>query len=105
MGDTFKDIGAHAVIISRSEVRNALNRMAPDRNPADEQALAEIVALVERSGSAGAAATLQAFLHELGQAQREPSKLRALWQDIGILVPVLADLPNAAAFVKRVIGI
>jgi hypothetical protein len=93
-GDSFSNIGAGAIIINRSIVRNALNRFAgPDAGTA--AALRTITDHVARSGDPDAAENLEGFLEEVAREQPRKARLKTFWDGLVAVLPSVAQLGTA----------
>jgi hypothetical protein len=99
VGDEFKHIGAGAVIINRSTVTNALNRVRTDYSPEAAQALQELVEAVQLTKRPQAIDSLNALNEELERPQPSKSRLR-VWLDA--ITSALPDVVDVAAAVAKV---
>jgi hypothetical protein len=103
MGDEFKNVGAGAVIINRSTVTNALNRIRSDYGPEAAQALQELVDAVERAKQPNATDSLNALTEELDKSQPSKSRLRVWLDAITSALPDVVDVAAAAAKVAQLV--
>jgi hypothetical protein len=77
MGDNFKDVGAGAVIVNRSTLTNALNRLDTQHNAEAAAALKVVAQRVEESGNEEAGDLLDGFMEELDQLEPRKGRLRS----------------------------
>ena len=103
MGDVIKNIGAGAVVINRSTVTNALNRVRTNYSDEAAQALQELVDAVERTKEPQAIESVNALSEELEKPQPSPSRLRVWLDAITSALPDLVDIGAAVAKVALLI--
>lgn len=97
MGDRFENIGAGAVIVSRSTLDNALNAVSSGAGSEATQALREIARFVEESGNEEAVENLNGITEELERAEPRKARLRSFWQGLTTALPDVAQLGESVA--------
>lgn len=97
MGDTFSNIGAGAVIVNRSALANALNRVNDDYGTATAQALKELAAAITRAGGPDAIENFNGLSEELEKAQPSKHRLKTWLNAITSALPDVADVVTAVA--------
>ena len=103
MGDVFRNIGPGAVVINRSTVTNALNRVRTDYSAEAAAALQELVDAVERTREPQAIDSLNALTEELDKPQPSKSRLRVWLDAITSALPNMVDIGAAVAKVALLI--
>ena len=102
VGDNFRDIGAGAVIVNRSNLFSALNTLQASKDPREAEALKELAAAVIDSREPEAVASLNELTEEL--AKPEPSKHRLkTW--LGAIASVLPDVAKVASAAATLSGL
>jgi hypothetical protein len=96
MGDVFRDIGAGATIINRSNLINAMNSASGSNSRELEDALRQLAEFIEKSGSREAADNFNAFTEELQQPSPRKSLLKSFWNGMLAALPTIAELTTAA---------
>ena len=95
MGDSFSNIGAGAVIINRSLLTNAMNRVAgTDGDTA--AALQAIAQHVQRSGNQDAGENLDGLLEEMDRPEPRKSRLKTFWDGLVAVLPSVVQLGAAS---------
>jgi hypothetical protein len=102
MGDQFSNI-VNTTIVNRSILENSFVKLK-ETDPSTADALRQVAAQVESSGSEAAGALFDAFNGEL--QQREPRKpvLASLWSGISTAVPTLAQMTDVVVRVSKLFG-
>ena len=95
MGDSFANIGAGAVVINRSLLTNAMNRVA-GTDGATAAALREIAEHVQQSGNADAGDNLEGLMEELERAEPRRSRLKTFWDGLVAVLPGVVQLGAAS---------
>jgi hypothetical protein len=103
VGDVFKDIGPGTVIVNRSTLTNALNRVEADYSAETAQALQELVGAVEGAGQPQAIDSLNALSEELDKPQPSKSRLKVWLDAITAALPEVAAVATAVAKVAQLI--
>lgn len=95
-GDKFENIGAGAIIINRSALNNALNRVSADRQDVRE-ALEEVTGYIESSRVPDASAAYNEFLQELEQPEARKTRLKLFWDGVVAALPGVTKLADSVA--------
>jgi hypothetical protein len=104
MGDSINVSGSGNVLINRSTVENAFNRVKREQDAETAQALKIIAEKINQSSNKEAAENFESFAAEL--AKREPKKsiLKSLWQGTLAALPTLMQIPDAVEKVKGLLS-
>jgi hypothetical protein len=83
VGDYFANIGAGAVIVNRSSLNNALNRVGTETNDRGVLwALESVAEKAERSGNEAAIELFNAMTEELERPKHRKAVLRSTWENL-----------------------
>jgi hypothetical protein len=97
VGDTFRNIGAGAVIVNRSSLSNALNTLQAREDPLEAEALKELAAAVIASREPEAMESLNELTEELGKPEPSKHRLKTWLSAIASALPDVAKVAAAAA--------
>lgn len=104
MGDVFKNIGAGATIVNRSNLVNAMNATKDTVGPDVSEALRQLAEFIERSGDSDAAENFNAFTEELQQPNPRKSLLKSFWNGMLAALPTIADLATVVGTITALIA-
>jgi hypothetical protein len=97
VGDTFRDIGAGAVIVNRSSLFNALNALQTHEDPREAEALKELAASVIASQEPEAMESLNELTEELDKSEPSKHRLKTWLNAIASALPDVAKVAAATA--------
>lgn len=100
-GDNIQITGSGNVVVNRSTLQNALNRVSGATDQSIVEALKKVAAEIEKSKNQAAAETFDSFNEELAKPQPRKSLLKTLWQGTLDALPALKDLPGIVASVSK----
>lgn len=103
VGDTFKHIGAGAVVVNRSTLQNALNRVENDHGPDVAQAVRELADAVARTGNPDAVDNLNGLTEELERPDPRKNRLKTWLDAIVSALPGVTQVAEAAARLSQLL--
>jgi hypothetical protein len=100
-GDNIHITGSGNVVVNRSTLQNALNRVSGAKDQAVAEALKKVAAEIEKSKNQAAAENFDSFNEELAKPHPRKSLLKTLWQGTLQALPALKDLPDIISNVSK----
>jgi hypothetical protein len=104
MGDSINVSGSGNVVINRSTVENAFNRVKREHDAETAQALKIIAEKINQSSNKEAAENFESFAAELAKPEPKKSILKSLWQGTLAALPTLLQIPDAVEKVKGLLS-
>jgi hypothetical protein len=89
--------GTGAIIVNRSRVQNAFNKVTHDYDESTANALRKIEEEINNSGNKDAAENFNSFNEELEKPQSRKSVLKSLWQGTVAALPKLLEFADDVA--------
>jgi hypothetical protein len=96
MGD-FINAGAGAIVVNRSYLKDALNKVATGSDSEVGDAIKEVQSYIESSGNQAAVSAYNEFLKEAGQPEPGKTRLKLFWDGVVAALPSVTKLAAAVA--------
>lgn len=103
-GDQIRVKGSHNIIVNRSKVENAFNKIKREHDEETAKALLQVEEAVNRSGNAEAVENFDAFNDELGKPEPKKSLLKTLWSGTLAVLPAIKELPGVVDSITKLFG-
>lgn len=93
-GDQIRVEGSNNIIVNRSKVTNAFNKIKREHDEEMAKALLEVAEAVDQSGNPKAVENFDAFNEELAKPKPKKSLLETLWNGTLAVLPAIKELPG-----------
>jgi len=100
-GDLINVRGSHNLVVNRSKVKNAFNKIKLNHDEETAKALLQVEEAVNRSGNPEAVENFDAFNDELGKPRPKKSLLKTLWSGTMAALPAIKELPEVVDSITK----
>ena len=101
MGDYINAPGSGNIVINRSIVEKAFNKVKLAHDAETAQALKIVEDMINRAGDKEAIENFESFTSELSKPEPKKSILKSLWQGTLAALPTLMQIPDAVEKIRK----
>lgn len=100
-GDQINASGSGNIVINRSIVQNAFNKVKTEYDEETAKALKSVEEEINQSGNKVAAENFEAFTEELSKPNPKKSLLKTLWEGTLAALPTLAQMSSIVNLIMK----
>ncbi len=104
-GDQITQTGNNNIIVNRSTIQNAFNKVKNEHDEDTAKALLRIEEEINKSGNKEAAENFESFSDELSKPEPKKSLLKTLWQGTLLALPGLKELTGVVEQIVKLFSV